>query len=100
MRVLLLSYAKDDLKEIKAYLDDKSPQASKKVATRIKASLRLLSEQPYLGAIKEDEDILEWHIPGLPYTIPYQIVNHEIQILRVFHESQNKPNKWESHLPI
>ena len=52
MRVLLLSYAKDDLQEIKAYLDQKSPQASKKVAVRIKASLRLLSEQPYLGAIK------------------------------------------------
>jgi plasmid stabilization system protein ParE len=97
MKVLLLSYAREDLKEIKAYLDGKSPQASKQVALRIKASLRLLSEQPYLGTIKEDEDILEWHIPGLPYTIPYRIVNHEIQILRVFHESQNKPSKWESH---
>ena len=57
---------------------------------------RSLSEQPYLGSVKVDQDILEWHIPGLPYTLPYQIVNNEIQILRVFHESQNKPAKWEN----
>ena len=81
MRILLLPYAKEDLKEIKAYLDEKSPQASKMVAVRIKASLRLLSEQPYLGKLKEDGDILEWHIPGVPYTLPYRINNHEIQTL-------------------
>lgn len=51
---------------------------------------------PYLGIVKVDQDILEWHIPNLPYTIPYQIVNNEIQILRVFHESQFKPAKWEN----
>ena len=96
MRVLLLPFAKEDLKEIKAYLDERSPQASKSVAVRIKAALRLLSEQPYLGSVKEDEDVLEWHIPGLPYTLPYRIVNNEIQILRVFHESQNKPSQWET----
>ncbi|MDC9728979.1 MAG: type II toxin-antitoxin system RelE/ParE family toxin [Methyloprofundus sp.] len=49
MRVLLLPFAREDLKEIKAYLDARSPQASKNVAARIKASLKLLSEQPYLG---------------------------------------------------
>jgi len=93
MRVLLLPFAKEDLKEIKAYLDERSPQASKSVAVRIKAALRLLSAQPYLGNVKEDEDVLEWHIPGLPYTLPYRIVNNEIQILRIFHELQNRPSK-------
>jgi len=95
MRVLLLPFAKEDLKEIKAYLDERSPQASKSVAVKIKTTLQLLSTQPYLGNVKEDEDVLEWHIPGLPYTLPYRIVNNEIQILRIFHESQNRPSKWE-----
>ena len=97
MRVLLLPFAKNDLKEIKSYPDERSPQASKNVAVRIKAALLLLSEQPYLGNTKEDEDILEWHIPGFPYSLPYRIVNNKIQILRVFHESQNKPSKWEGN---
>ncbi len=84
------------LKEIKDFIAKENPAASRKVAQRIKKSLHLLSEHPYLGIVKVDQDILEWHIPNLPYTIPYQIVNNEIQILRVFHESQFKPAKWEN----
>ena len=40
-------------------------------------------------------DMLEWHIPTIPYTLPYRILNNQIQILRVFNENQNKPSKWE-----
>ena len=54
-----------------------------------------MSEQRVKGPIKDDEDILEWHIPGIPYTFPYRILNNQIQILRVFHEAQDKPSKWE-----
>jgi plasmid stabilization system protein ParE len=65
------------------------------VAVKIKKSLLLLSEQPHMGHPTDDDEVLEWHIPGLPYTLPYRIVGNQIQILRVFHEAQNKPNKWE-----
>lgn len=55
----------------------------------------MLTEQPLVRHVTDDEEVLEWHIPGLSYTLPYRIVNNEIQILRVFHEAQNKPSKWE-----
>ncbi|GFO72673.1 toxin ParE1/3/4 [Bathymodiolus japonicus methanotrophic gill symbiont] len=97
MKVILLPYAIADLNEIKDYIARENPAAAKKVAQRIKKSLQLLSKNPYLSTVKVEQDILEWHIPSLPYTLPYQIVNNEIQILRVFHESQNKPAKWENH---
>ena len=95
MKIVLLVSAKEDLKEIKQYISKENPLASKMVAQKIKKSLSLLSEQPYIGHITDDDEILEWHIPRLPYTLPYRIVNDEIQILRVFHENQNKPSKWE-----
>lgn len=96
MKIVLLVSAKEDLNEIKQYISRKSPKASKMVAEKVKMSLLLLGEQPYLGHVADDDEVLEWHIPGLPYTMPYRIINNEIQILRVFHGTQNKPSKWES----
>ncbi|MCK9635503.1 MAG: type II toxin-antitoxin system RelE/ParE family toxin [Methylobacter tundripaludum] len=95
MRFVLLPSAKEDLKEIRQYIAKENPSASKMVSERIKKSLLMLIEQPLIGHVTDDEDVLEWHIPGLPYTLPYRIVNNEIQILRVFHEAQNRPGKWE-----
>jgi len=96
MKVVLLPFAKEDLQEIRQYISKENPTASKKVAEKIKKSLSLLSEQPHIGHITDDDEILEWHIPKLPYTLPYRIINNEIQILRVFHEAQNRPYKWEN----
>jgi hypothetical protein len=41
------------------------------LSTRIKSSLLLLTEQPHLGHKTDDEEVMEWHIPGLPYSLPY-----------------------------
>jgi len=95
MKVVLLPFAKNDLQEIRRYIAKESPQSAKTVAVKIKKSLLLLAEQPHIGHPTDDDEVLEWHIPGLPYTLPYRIVGNQIQILRVFHEAQNKPNKWE-----
>ena len=95
MNIVLSPSAKEDLKEIRQYIAKENPTASKTVAKRIKDTLLLLSGQPYIGHVTDDDDVLEWHIPGLPYTLPYRIMDNEIQILRIFHESQNKPSKWE-----
>lgn len=95
MKVVLTPSAKEDLKEIRQFISNESPQGAKTVAEKIKKSLLLLAEQPHIGHITDDDDVLEWHIPGLPYTLPYRIVNNQIQILRVFHESQDKPNTWD-----
>ena len=97
MRFVLLPSAKDDLNEIRQYLRQESPAATKIVAARIISSLLLFTEQPHLGHKTDDEEVMEWHIPGLPYWLPYMIVNNEIRILRVFHNSQNKPDVWRDH---
>jgi toxin ParE1/3/4 len=95
MKIVLLVSAKEDLNEIKHYIAKDSPAASRIVAGKIKRALLLLAQQPHIGHATDDDEVLEWHIPGLSYTLPYRIINNEIQILRVFHEAQNRPSKWE-----
>lgn len=97
MKFVLLPRAKDDLVKIRQFIQQESPTAAQSVANRIKQSLILLTEQPHIGHLTDDDDVLEWHVPGLPYSIPYQIVNNQIQILRVFHEAQHRPDSWFDH---
>ena len=94
MKFVLLPSAKDDLAEIRHYLQQVSPTAVRIVSTRIKQSLLLLTQQPYIGHPTDDTEVLEWHIPGLPYSIPYRVIENQIQILRVFHDAQHRPETW------
>ncbi len=95
MKVVLTPLAREDLREIRQFISRDSPQGAKIVAEKIKKSLLLLAEQPHIGQATDDDEVFEWHIPGLTYTLPYRIVNNVIQILRVFHESRNRPVTWE-----
>lgn len=97
MKFVLLPRAKDDLVKIRRYIQQDSPAAAQSVANRIRQSLLLLTEQPHIGHHTDDDDVLEWHVPGLPYSIPYRIINNQIQILRVFHEAQQRPDSWFDH---
>ncbi len=91
-----LNAAKLDLIDIQAYYSEKaSPKIAAQLLQRIFQSSSLLIEQPLIGSPTMDDDILEWAIPSLNYTLPYQIKGDDIEILRVFHQSQKKPSKWE-----
>jgi toxin ParE1/3/4 len=94
--IVWLKSAKLDLIEINAYFaENASTQVAAELMQRIYASANHLVEQPYLGVQTMDDDILEWHIPTLRYTLPYMVNGDDIEILRVFHQSQKKPSKWE-----
>jgi plasmid stabilization system protein ParE len=97
MKFVLLPSAREDLVEIRQYIQQQSPAAARSVAARIKQSLLLLTEQPHIGHPTDDEEVLEWHIPGLPYSLPYRIIDNQIQVLRVFHEAQHRPESWFDH---
>lgn len=95
-KIVWLESAKLDLIEINTYFSEKaSLKVGAEILQRIYASAVHLAEQPYIGVQTMDDDILEWHIPGLRYSLPYIINGDDIEILRVFHQSQKKPSKWE-----
>ena len=95
-RIVWLESAKLDLIQIQAYYAEKaSPEIANSLLKRIFAFASTLIDQPLIGAKTVDDDILEWRLPELNYTLPYLINGNGIEILRVFHQAQNKPSKWE-----
>ncbi len=56
MRFVLLPSAKEDLMEIKQYISKENPTASKMVSERIKKALLMLTEQPLIGHVTDDEE--------------------------------------------
>ena len=94
-RLVWLGSAQRDLRDIYQYYTEKaSPKIASNLLQRIVESSEHLIGQPYMGVLVSD-DLLEWHIPDLTYTLPYRVVGEDIEILRVFHQSQEKPSRWE-----
>jgi len=96
MDIVWLKLAQIDLGQIRSYY---SENAGQKIADtllkKIVHSTKLIQEHPYIGNNTEQDDLMEWSIPKIPFTLPYRLKNNEIQILRVFHESQERPDYWQ-----
>jgi toxin ParE1/3/4 len=98
VRIVWLVFAQRDLLSIFAYYES---AANKDVANRalqrIVRSASNLIDNPYLGRPSESADgIHELQVARLPYLLPYRVVDDRIEILRVFHESQERPSAWQS----
>ena len=94
MKIVWLSFAQRDLLSIFAV-------ASKDVATRLVQRIvhgaSNLIDHPYLGHPSDSTDgVHELGVARLPYVLPYRVVNERIEILRVFHESQDEPSTWQN----
>ena len=94
MKVVWLPRAVHDLKGIREYIARENPQAANKLAQKIRETVMLLSEHPYIGHPSELEEVYEKQVVDLPYLIPYRMVGQQLQILRVFHEAQSRPEVW------
>jgi addiction module RelE/StbE family toxin len=98
MRIVWLSFAQRDLLSISSYYE---AVASKEVANRIMRCIILsasrLMDNPYLGHPSDSTDgVHELQVARLPYLLPYRVVDDRIEILRVFHESQDRPSAWQA----
>jgi toxin ParE1/3/4 len=89
MKIIWYSEAVQDLAELREFIRRDNPQAAQSVAQRILTIVALLRDQPSLGKPGRVEGTRELVVPGLPLTIPYRVRKKEIQILRVFHQSQS-----------
>ena len=89
MKIIWYAKAVHDLTEIRGHIRRDNPQAAQSVAQRILKIFGVLKDQPSLGKPGRVEGTREIVVPGLPLTIPYRVRQKEIQILRVFHQSQS-----------
>lgn len=88
-------------KDLQSLYDYYAPRAGeKKVAEMIQHIVQqasLLTTNPYIGKVSvSDDDVLEWYVTKYPYTLPYMVQDDYIIILRVFHQSQERPSRWET----
>ena len=95
MKIVWLPRAIGDLQDIRAYIAGHDPKAAQRVAQRIRQTVHHLKAHPQLGRPADIENIRLMSVPTLPYCIPYRVNDGYIEILRVFHTSQNRPESWE-----
>ncbi len=92
MSVVLLQAALRDINRVYDFIAQTDPAAAIAVVDRINKFLRLIESRPHAGRTSRGGLIREWSVPGLPYVIPYRIKSGQIEILRIYHTSQKKPD--------
>ena len=76
-----------DLTHIRCVIARTRPVAANKVVRHIKASTRLLLEQPRLGREGRIPGTREWLVTGSPYVVSCLVREDVILILRIIHTS-------------
>ncbi|HXG38365.1 MAG TPA: type II toxin-antitoxin system RelE/ParE family toxin [Bacteroidota bacterium] len=90
--IRLLRGAEEDLTEIVTYIAADRPSAAEALATRIEKNLQLLSKNPHLGRIPNDEDLLRLGYRYLVvenYLIFYTIEEQTVYVHRILHGARD-----------
>jgi plasmid stabilization system protein ParE len=97
MKIIWLSFAQRDIQSIIAHYKRTTPLSIRNRCMRmIIHGASIVADQPYVGKLSETTDgVHELHIAGSSYILVYRVVDDYIEILRVFHESQDRPSAWE-----
>jgi toxin ParE1/3/4 len=94
MKIRLMKAAIRDLREAQAYIAVDSPAAARQVVLRLQKAVELVASRPEIGRLSADKKMREWSVPGLPYVIPYRVVGDVLEVVRVWHTSRDRPEKW------
>ena len=90
MRIVWSQTAIANLVEIRKYVVHHKPEAARRLAERIIASVERLAMHPHLGHAGREPETRELVIGGTPYIIPYRIHDGQLAILAVLHGSQDR----------
>ncbi|HEX4642682.1 MAG TPA: type II toxin-antitoxin system RelE/ParE family toxin [Candidatus Acidoferrales bacterium] len=91
MRIIWSKTAISNLLEIRRFVEHDKPEAARRLAERILASVERLVEQPHLGRPGREPGTRELIVAGTPYIIPYQVHRGRLSILAVMHAAQDRP---------
>lgn len=94
MKIRLMKAAIRDLREAQAYIAFDNPTAAKQVVIRLKKAVELIATRPDIGRPSADAKIREWSVPGLPFLIPYRVAGDTLEVIRIWHTSRERPEKW------
>jgi toxin ParE1/3/4 len=90
VRIRWLKGGTKSFRLIHAHLALDNPAAARRVVQRIRTAVTRLRTFPASGRTGEVPGTMELIIPGVSYVVVYRITSDEVEILRVFHTSQNR----------
>lgn len=93
-RVEWTPLARDDLAAIDAYYWPIDPELAERLIQEIDNAARFLTGAPRAGPMIEALDAHKWRVRATRYLLIYRIRSDAIEILRVFHASQD----WQAEL--
>ena len=92
MNVEFTPEAVADLGGIRAYIAETDPAAADRLISRIRQVITMFERFPLLGRVGSLKGTREFPIPGLPYTVVYQIQSETtLDILTIIHHSRQYP---------
>ena len=94
MRVKWLRTALANLDAEARFIAADNPEAARLVVRQILHSVALLADQPHLGRPGRVTGTRELLVPNTRYLIPYRVRDGQIEVLRVFHMSRRRPERW------
>lgn len=94
MRIKWLLKATKNLDTAASYVARYNPEVAQKMYAHIRKSVEALIEHPEMGRPGRIFGTRELVIVGYPFIVPYRIRGNEVHIIRVFHTSQQLPEKW------
>lgn len=97
MRIIWSATAIANLAEIKQFIERDKPEAARRLAQRILASVERLAEHPYLGLPGREPDTRELIVRGTAYIIPYRIHRGHLDILAVLHAAKDRAEDRSEH---
>lgn len=87
--------AREDAKEIVAFIAQRNPTAAYGLYDEIRKQVGQLIDQPNIGRLGRIQGTRELVIVGLPYIVPYRINEDVIEVLRIYHTSRLWPVNLE-----
>jgi len=89
MKLRWLSPALAELDRVFEYISQENPKAARHVFTRIRKSTEKLRRFPESGRAGHVPGTRELLVTGLPFLVVYRVAGDTVEILRVFHTSQD-----------
>ncbi|MFH7321504.1 type II toxin-antitoxin system RelE/ParE family toxin [Desulfurivibrio sp. D14AmB] len=90
MKLRWTRLALQDFEQAHDYIAQENPEVARKVAQRVLDAADNLLKFPMIGRVGEDEETREWLVRSTPYLLVYAVRDDAIEILRVWHMSQDR----------
>ena len=93
MRVRWTPVAASDLEDIRDYVELRFPAFARSTVKTIYSDIQSLRRFPMRGRVGEIDGTRECLLAPLPYVVVYRVTDAAVEILRIWHTSQDRRPK-------